>query len=271
MKPPAQSRIVVCGVVRDSETVIEREIQRILTALSIFKEVAIIVIESSSSDSTLSRLARVARNEKRLIFEHIKHNGPYAHLRSARIAEARNRALHILNEKFTNVDYVYVVDLDGVNRDLKAEAVLSCFNYSNWEMMSSNQPGGYYDILALRHTFWINYNYGEAYTELKKYFPEDLAKYISLDSKSLKIPISNPIIPVQSAFGGGAIYVFEAIRGKTYLGVDLFGNQICEHLSVNLAIGQEGGGLYINPSFVNIRHLGRLRTLPNKVLNKLKS
>lgn len=273
MKPPSQSRIVVCGIVRDSEDVIVHELQTILSALNIFKEVFVIVVESESTDSTLVRLNSIARNEKRLIVEHIEHSGTNSHFRSVRVAEARNRTLQILNSEFSKIDYIYVIDLDGINRDLTADGVMSCFKYGNWTMMSSNQPKGYYDILALRQEFWCNYDYGTAFLELKKYFSEDLARYISLDSKSLKIPISNPIIPVQSAFGGGAIYVADALKDKLYLGVDSFGRQICEHLNVNLAINQELGNMFINPALVNIRHLGRsqskMKRVSKKVINLL--
>lgn len=269
MKPPSQSRVVVCGIVRDSENIILSELQNILSALSAFKEVNLIVVESESTDSTLTRLKYIARRERRLIVEHIEHSGTNSHFRSVRVAEARNRALQIMNTEFNKVDYIYVIDLDGINRDLTADGVMSCFKYDNWTMMSSNQPRGYYDILALRHEFWCSYDYGTAFSELKGYFSEELARYISLDSKSLKIPISNPIIPVQSAFGGGAIYVAEALKGKLYLGVDSFGKQICEHLSVNLAINQELGNIYINPALVNVNHLGRSQSIMKRVSKKI--
>lgn len=271
MKPPSQSHIVVCGIVRDCEFIVENEIQRIFSALSLFKKVHFIVVESESKDATLSRLQSLALKESRLIVEHLEHTGSNSDLRSIRVSEARNRSLEVLEGEFGKVDYVYVVDLDGVNRDLTSESVLSCFNYDNWSMMSSNQPQGYYDILALRHEYWCSYDYGSALSELRRYFNEDLARFISLDSKSLKIPKNNPIIPVQSAFGGGAIYTASAIQGKRYIGIDSDGKQVCEHLNVNLSISREFGNVYINPAFVNVRHLGRTRSKLSRVSKTLTS
>ena len=269
MKPPQKSDIVVCGIVRDVEDTVSKEISRLKSALREFQNIAFVIVESLSTDKTTSILSKIRNQVDSFEFESISHYRDLELTRSQRLAEARNAAMQIQTSKFSNADYVYVVDLDGVNRDLSLDGVMSCWNYGDWDVMTSNQPRGYYDILALRHDYWCHYNWGAAFEELIKYFPKDTAAEIALKSKSVKISKSNPLIPVKSAFGGGAIYTAAAFSGRKYSGLDRDGQEVCEHVPLNLEIHDAGGSIFINPKLVNVRHLGRSHSIRKRIKNKL--
>jgi hypothetical protein len=269
MKLPRNSNIVVCGIARDVEGDLSFEVRRLLRSLKEFKSIAFVVVESFSQDKTRDVLVQLQKDIASFKFESISHSSNLTCTRSERLAEARNASLQIQKSAFPDADYVYMTDLDGVNRDLSLRAVMSCWNYPEWDVMTSNQPLGYYDILALRHDYWCQDNWGEAFEELIKYFPKETAAYIALKSKSISISRENPLIPVKSAFGGGAIYTFESINNKSYNGLDKQGKEVCEHVPLNLSIHDSGGKLYINPALVNVRSLGRSHSLKKRLKRRL--
>jgi hypothetical protein len=268
MRPPQQSTIAVCGIARNVGIDLEGEIARIRRALIDFRRVYFVVVESLSADRTVAKLRRLAENNPNFYYESVQHSEEASIKRSMRLAEARNRALEIQRSELPQSNYIYVVDLDGVNRDLDCESIRSCFRYSNWDVMTSNQPKGYYDILALRHHYWNSFDWGEVYQELRSYMPDEVARDLAVFSKSIKLPRGGKLVPVESAFGGGAIYTSAAIENFRYSGLTSSGAEVCEHVPLNLAIHNNGGNIYINPDFVNVEHLGRSHSLKKRIVRR---
>lgn len=270
MRKPESSQITVLGVARNIEFKIAHEIRRIDKSLKNFKRVNYIIVESFSNDKTLDKLKILKSRYINFDFESITDFGDTLNsFRSYRLAAARNTALQIAKSKYASADYIFVCDLDGVNRDLTEASVLSNWKYSHWTMMSANQPGGYYDILALIQPYWNSIPYGQQMSELSKYMSDKNVKQLGLFSKSICIDKTDPIIPVQSSFGGGAIYKSENYFEQNYVGLDINMQQVCEHLSVNLNLSNCGNELFINPAFINVRYLGRSRTFRERLLRKL--
>jgi len=266
---PSESTIVVCGVARDVALDLEDEIKRISMALKDFKQVFFVVVESLSKDGTIAKLKKLSRSNPNFVYDSIQHSEKALFYRAERMAEARNRALEIQRLRFPDAKYIFAVDLDGVNRDLTDRSVLSCFKHKTWDVMTCNQPKGYYDILALRHDYWNPHDWGQVYEELREYMPDQTARYLAVMSRSIKLPVGGALVPVKSAFGGGAIYKTSVLENLKYSGFDDLGQEVCEHVSLNLEITGKGGRIYINPDFVNVKHLGRSHSLKKKVLRNL--
>ena len=74
----------------------------------------------------------------------------------------------------------------------------------------------------------------------------------SLYSKMRKIPTNSKWIRVDSSFGGLAIYKKEILKGTKYQGLDKYGQEICEHISLNLDLNKKGYKIYINPKLVTV-------------------
>ena len=73
-------------------------------------------------------------------------------LRTERLAICRNRCLEYLNyEKNNWVQYLIVVDADGVCNYLNTKVIRSIIEKDFWAAITANVRGNYYDIWALRH------------------------------------------------------------------------------------------------------------------------
>ena len=155
-KSLSSSKDLIVGLTRYCEDVIEREVLKINSAFSEAKSINWLVIESDSDDGTLTKLKNLSKNDN---FEFItlgKLQNQYP-MRVERISKCRNVYLEKLrtDTKYNDIDYVVVADLDGVNSELTATAVKSCWQLTEeWDACFANQSRAYYDIWALRHKVW---------------------------------------------------------------------------------------------------------------------
>jgi hypothetical protein len=98
--------------------------------------------------------------------------------------------------------------------------------------------------------------------------PDEVARDLAVFSKSIKLPRGGRLVPVESAFGGGAIYTSAAMKNSRYSGFTSSGAEVCEHVPLNLAIHNNGGNIYINPDFVNVEHLGRSHSPKKRIVRR---
>lgn len=251
MKIPQSSKVAVIGAACNVSHTIENLVTIIERSFRDFLEIRFFIVEGNSSDDTKYILKKL-ENKGNFYSCSIEQNNILIKYKTERIAAARNHALEKIRNSNFNFDYLVVADLDEINLGLTFDSVMSNWEFRNWAGMFANQPEGYYDIYALKHEIWNTRDYISDYDELIKYFNHNIALYLSMNSKRIKIPISNPIIPVLSAFGGIAIYDYQFVNSETsYRGLDENNNPICEHLSFNENIRKNGGSLFINPKFTN--------------------
>jgi glycosyltransferase involved in cell wall biosynthesis len=253
-KPLSASKVLIVSLARNCEDVIEKEVLIINSAFSEAKTVNWLVIESDSDDGTLTRIQKLAKNDK---FEFItlgKLQNKYPK-RTERIAKCRNRYLEELraNKKYNDVDYVVVADLDGVNSELTAMAVKSCWELAeDWDACFANQSKAYYDVWALRHKTWCPSDCWKTYNFL---FNNGVSKFAALQaavySRMIRINSDKNPIEVDSAFGGLGIYKKSAILSSTYVGLDENEEEFCEHVYLHRSMRDEGARLYIVPSLIN--------------------
>jgi hypothetical protein len=65
------------------------------------------------------------------------------------------------------------------------------------------------------------------------------------------IPPDNEWIPVESAFGGLAIYKRHLFDNVRYSSVLANGDRVCEHVTLHQQMKVKGAKLYINPALIN--------------------
>jgi hypothetical protein len=144
-----------------------------------------------------------------------------------------------------------VIDLDDANyTPLDPNGILSCFNYSNWDVMVANSGNGskYYDVWALRDQ---NCNYdcwSKVYSDPSIPFDEAVKKYVKAHQRV--IPKTDPLHPVDSAFNGLAIYKVSAIKPCCHY----FGgttSEVCEHVHFHQCLKSHGAKIFLNPAFCN--------------------
>jgi glycosyltransferase involved in cell wall biosynthesis len=258
-------KLLIAGAARDIEKywpTTQRSLDTIFNSISDYK---CVIVESNSSDNTLSVLNKWAKDDSRRIILSLGHLNEQ--VRTKRIAQARNTYLKYFkdNNLFDSYDYLIVLDLDDILNIPKtfSNQLKSCFNCQdeNWDAMASNRKDKYYDIWALRSDSeilncdfdCINIKYDQIRSircphtntiKTQKIISENnkALQYIKDPSSLFKnIPTSTGFIPCTSAFGGMVLYKTKSIINKTYNG-----DETCEHISFN-----EGLKMYINSEFIS--------------------
>ena len=247
------SRILIVGLARNCAKSIRREISVISNAFECAKSVDWLIIESDSDDDTLAELNAISREFNLSVCSLGQLRGSYSK-RTQRIAVCRNRYVSEINNnpEYSNIDYVVVADLDGINLKLNSLAVQSCWETDvAWDACFANQSAPYYDVWALRHDY-LSPN--DCYLQ-ERYlqslgFDEYWCRHVSVFSRMAIIPDNTKPIKVKSAFGGLGIYKKYLFGRNSYIGINDKGYEICEHVPFHLSLGDDAN-LYIMPSLIN--------------------
>ena len=248
------SSIIITGLTRNGGKVIRREILNLTNAFSGFKEVAFFIVESDSTDNTLEILEEISTEIPNFAYTSLGQLENQLPNRIDRIAFCREYARKSISEKQNTFDYVCVADLDGVNSLLTKSAVESCWQRDDWDVVTANQSGPYYDIYALRVEGWCPENSWALQEQMVKRGIHPMkARQLAVYSKQRRISADEPWISVHSAFGGLAIYLWDCFKLASYSGRDELSNVVCEHVVLNLKLEQEGKRIYINPKLINSR------------------
>lgn len=256
----AKPLAVAAGLIRDPSRSLVRELRQIDAVLSSSFEVHYVFVESDSkspiTDRVLNRIKNVLRNVEILRLGTLESSIPN---RIERIAACRDAYMDAFEKM--EAEYLVVFDTDGMNRKLSKAGFGSALELDDWAGLFANQGGPYYDIFALRSEGWVESDCFTAMDRLQRRgFNPELAHSVAVESKMLRIPVTNRPIEVDSAFGGLAIYKGAAVRGCRYSGAATSAG-VCEHVSFNEGV-RKGGRLLIVPSLVNANyteHTFRLR------------
>lgn len=263
MTLPQASEILVAGVARDVAATILGDIELLRDALRRFKRVHWLIIESDSADETAAVLADLSQRIPD--FDSISLGATEADWpeRTSRIANARNQYVDAIRNEpdYSEVQYVVVADLDNVNDLVTAQAIETCWSRSDWDVCTANQKGPYYDIWALRHPVWCP---GDCHAEAALlrpllHDPREAAR-LAVDSRRITLSAKADWIPVESAFGGLAIYRKDCFDIGRYAG-RANGRAICEHVPFHQMLRAAGKKLFINPALINAAYTDNSRYL----------
>ena len=233
------SSVVFCGTARNVSNYIKSVLNHIETCGKLFKQFHVVIYENNSSDNTVRILEAEKKSNYKYIYESTNETR-----RTVRLANGRNK---ILKEVLAlNPDYFVMLDLDDINSSGRfVQSIKSCFNVKeDWAALTGNQHGHYYDIWALRMKGIMEEDCWKKADSLR-----GIARNQYIDHfKSMTIS-GDDLLPVDSAFGGIALYKTSALQNCLYEGAYPDGSEICEHVLFHAAIRQGGGNIYINPLF----------------------
>jgi len=240
--------LVVASAVRDCASYLPDVFKNIERISKEFDDVKVIFVESDSSDDTLSVLNSIKKSTE-LPVEIVslgKLQNEYPR-RTDRIAFARNVYLDIV-ERMVGYDYLLVIDADDISAErMNIEGVMSCFDYEDWDMMTANQPQGYYDLWALRHKELMPYDCWKKVMNRPSDMTYQEAVNNYVNKWFIKIDEDQPLIKVDSSFGGSAFIRIDSIRGCRHIGHNEDGTIACEWPSFCSNLDN----IFINPKFVN--------------------
>lgn len=260
-------KILIVGTVRNLQGSLSREIRVMQRAFTAASNIDFYLVESDSTDSTVSELQELEdkiRNFSWVSLGILSHSLPN---RIERLRKCRNEYVsYIRNNILRNQwDYVVVADLDGVNSALSAESVNNLIPYVNrFDIFLPNQTRGYYDLLALRHEYWMpnncfqELNWRLQFLNAEKGFLGSISHWVAkyrlrsqiIYSRMLNIPSSAQPIEVSSGFGGLGVYRSELFRECDYSALGEKSYE-CEHVDFNLKLSGKGYRFAIIPNFIN--------------------
>jgi hypothetical protein len=238
--------VIFCSTVRNIESYVVNGLKNIDLCGQKFNDYAVIIYENDSKDNTRNLLINNKKNNYYYIFE----DNVTEPRRTMRISNGRNKILDKIKEinKGNYYQYMVMLDLDDVNESgAFINSIETCFNYNNWDVLTGNQSDVYYDLWALRKNGDMEYDCWKKLKELP-YSPDN--EYAYVWSKQ-KVYLQNQLLPVDSAFGGIAIYKLASISDTCrYIGEYDDGEELCEHVEFNKCIKNNGGKIYINTNFL---------------------
>ncbi|MCP3932130.1 MAG: glycosyltransferase family 2 protein [Bacteroidetes bacterium] len=239
-KKMSKHTTIFCGLARDVIESLPIMMAKIEKLGQKFKDYKVVIYENDSMDGSREMLMywqRINPNVE-IISEQLNARkwGQVLDMdRTADMSEYRNRYLrHILEKKY-KFDYLIVLDLD-IPLGFSYDGIAHTFSYDEWDVMGSNgrwvNPYGdpipnplFYDAFAFRPK-------GE---------PE-LQDFETINS--LQFQRGEDLVPVESSFGGLAIYKSAGIlAGARYGGHD------CEHVVLHHRLRENGfDKQFLNPS-----------------------
>jgi glycosyltransferase involved in cell wall biosynthesis len=232
-----REKIVVCGPIKNGARYIVNAYKN-LNVLSDVFDVSYIIYENDSTDSTVSAIRGTGMG---LISETIVNNVP----RTVAIAHARNTLVKKILEKYSDYDYMLMVDLDGPAGSLNTESIpviIDQYRDVDWAGLSAvSDP--YYDVWALRcdNNVFGKVDY-DCWHEIK-FKGGGIDAHVTDNQITVNTP---ELIPVKSAFNGACIYKMEYVQPKYCGWHDTYGEQ-ADHIGLHQHITNTGGKLYICP------------------------
>ena len=149
-------KVVLVGTISNAAGSLRSDLSRVVNALSTLELIQIFLVESDSKDATLSVLSELQMEVENFNFVSLGELRFEIPDRIHRIRHCRNIYVQEVRKilETTEIDFVVVADLDGMNSKISSDEIRSSFERDDWGVVLANQRGGYYDVLALRHPTW---------------------------------------------------------------------------------------------------------------------
>ena len=250
----SKQNVIFAALVRDVGSVINKNINKIVNFANKYcKSYKIVLYENDSVDNTKIELDKICSNNDNIHYISEKFNRPKFgpvkdKVRTITLAQYRNTLKDFIKNKFDNVDFVIVIDMDFI--DLSENGLLNSFGWLAQYSHMSAMAGNSFQLRKIfdkPHEIW-NYDSwayrGSWWEDTTKFKNSDYQHVDSMLWFGLWLPPvgSIPFI-VNSAFGGSCIYRPEYYFSGTYDGKD------CEHVTFHYHLYDTTNfKLFLNPS-----------------------
>ena len=174
---------IICGCVKDCEQHLEKVFENIAKIQKLFGETKIIISFDISKDLSLKKLCEL---KTKLDIEIIINKDPITNSRTVNIERARNKALDLIYEKYSNFDYFIMIDMDDVSaKPIYIESLINGLNKKKeWDALFFNNQN-YYDFWALciddfQYSCWHSNNTNKLINIIMKLFHQQSHQYQKL-------------------------------------------------------------------------------------------
>jgi|19_taG_2_1085344.scaffolds.fasta_scaffold13610_3 glycosyltransferase involved in cell wall biosynthesis len=248
------SNLIIAAAIRDNESTIDKVFSNIERFSKLFKKTKIIMVESDSIDNTINKLNEYKEKLPDMEIISLGNLDQKLPFRTARIATARNVYLDAAEKLKEEYQYLLIMDMDDIcSYEIDEESILSNFRYDDWDMMTANQPDGYYDIWALRHEYWMPHDCWDMVHNRPSFMSFDEARILFVHGRQINIDENHPPIKVQSAFGGMGLIKIDSIKGARHEGIT-DGKEICEWVRFCEKLNEGNSNIFINPRMITSTH-----------------
>lgn len=235
--------VVFTGITRDNAAHMNETLNTIDRIGQLFASYSVIVYENDSEDNTPGiieawKLANTDAAHIEFISEQLNvppaiATGPDSVERMQRLADSRNKVL----DKLRGAEYErysYAIDLDLDSYKIELDGIAHSFGvFEQWDTVAANgqchrgDQGFYYDTMAFRSAD----------------YPDTWHDKEQIAGAQRSYPSDGPLVPVNSAFGGLAVYKRKCLIACKYSGLDN------EHVMLHRCLQQTNGcrRLYSNP------------------------
>ncbi|MDR0612814.1 MAG: glycosyltransferase family 2 protein [Dysgonamonadaceae bacterium] len=211
MKPLSESKLIICGLVRNCAKNLERNLETMLKLCKLAKDYHFIIFENDSTDNSKQILKKYATSPHFSISCNdfgtstfpentgAIHPG-YSKYRITKMASYRNSCLDILEKEKISGDYVIVLDWDL--KKIKLRGIIESFSLDcEWDVIFANGISNFPVIPVKR--YFDTY----ALVELgKEKIPQTMQSIFENQRRFAFLKAGMPLFPVASAFGGLAIH-----------------------------------------------------------------
>lgn len=232
--------VVICGLCRDVRIHLPRTAARIERMGQMFRDYRVVLFENDSLDATREFLTDwQALNPRVEVISETANAAKFAQTRSPQRAEwlayCRNRYLRRIAERFAEFDYVVVVDTD-LPGGWSYDGVAHSFGDADWDFIGS------YGLQRRLDRRSEDFPY--LHVDVWAFHPaRGTAAQKLVNHHELVLQRGEPLLPVESCFGGLGLYRMAAFRAVEYGGGD------CEHVVFHRRLRAAGfERLYMNPS-----------------------
>lgn len=214
--------VLICGVVKNCDYQIDKNIQLALKTSKLFNKCKIIIYENNSTDNTKQKLHNYAINPEfndkiKIISEDLDLNNrsqctiwAYTEItgsdhpcRVEFIGKARNKVVDEINKpEYNEYEYVIWIDLDSNGWEING-IIDSFIRNEEWDVLFGNNTDLYYDYYALRYKEQL-------------FGPEIIGEHFWDKMTHVHFEQNEKLIPVYSAFNGIAIYKKELFKNFKY-------------------------------------------------------
>ena len=234
------------GCARDCETSIGDSIKIIQYMGSFFGSFSTSIIENDSRDGT-AKVLNSANSQINLTLHTFRNFDTFFLKRTERLSFCRNFLLNL--SKTIQSDYVIVIDLDGIVKDVSETGFLSNFAFADCWDACFPVSNPYYDLWAFRHSSILPADYYEHEGKFPAVIgPENILRLKAIPIRNLHFQTFKGWLEVDSAFGGVGIYKTDLYHRGKYFGLKN-NKEICEHVIFHQTLKAIGAKLYINPNF----------------------
>jgi hypothetical protein len=236
----AEVSVVFCGLCRDVRPYLPRMAARIERLGEMFRDYRVVLFENDSVDATREFLFdwQTLNPRVEVISETLgvrQHPQCRSLDRAAWLGQIRNRCRERIITKYAEFDHVIVVDMD-LPGGWSYDGVAHTFGHDDWDFVGSyglrqrtgrrgdEPPFHHVDVWAFRPA-------------------RETAARKLVDHTRLQLQRGDPLLPVESCFGGLGVYRMACMQAAAYGGDD------CEHVVFHSRLRSIGfDRLFLNPS-----------------------